>query len=104
MPANWPSITARITARWRDSSASTPNMAAMFRLPAAGCPMAATNGRWSRGTEPARQSDRYPHRGAKTAHRAVAERDVSAMRTGDVAGDRKSQAGAALVLVAGVIQ
>src|ERR1700686_1534726 len=47
---------------------------------------------------------RYPPRGAKPAHRTVAERDVAAMRTRDVAGDRQAEAGAALVLVAGVVQ
>src|SRR5260370_25890075 len=49
-------------------------------------------------------SHRYPHRGAKSAHRAVAERDVAAMRARDVAGDGKAEPGAALILVAGVIQ
>ena len=50
------------------------------------------------------KSHRNPDRGAKAAHRAVAKRDVAAMRAGDVAGDRKAEAGAALVLVAGVIE
>src|SRR5215212_9876603 len=81
-------------------------MAATFPLPAAVCPMVPANGRWSRATKPQRPArlDRYPHAGAKAAHRAVAERDVAAMRARDVAGDRKSQSGAALVLVAGIIQ
>src|SRR5947208_304776 len=49
-------------------------------------------------------SHRHPHRGAQAAHRAVAEADVAAVRAGDVAGDREAQAGAALVLVAGVVE
>ena len=47
---------------------------------------------------------RHPHRRAQAAHRAVAERDVAAMRAGDVAGDGEPQPGAAFVLVAGVVQ
>src|SRR5207237_4502421 len=47
---------------------------------------------------------RDPHRRGQAAHRAVAEHDIAAMRARDVAGDRKSEAGAALVLVAGAIQ
>src|SRR5664279_6424750 len=47
---------------------------------------------------------RYPYRGAQAAHRAVAERDVAAMRAGDVAGDGEAEAGAAFVLVAGVVE
>src|SRR6266700_6220360 len=49
-------------------------------------------------------SHRDPHGGAQAAHRAVAEHDIAAMRARDVAGDRKSEAGAALVLVAGAVQ
>src|SRR5216684_2515423 len=47
---------------------------------------------------------RYPHRRAKPAHRTVAERDVAAMRARDVAGNRETKPGTALVLVAGVVQ
>src|SRR6266404_7115367 len=47
---------------------------------------------------------RYPYRGAQAAHRAVAERDVAAMRAGDVAGDGEAKPGAAFVLVAGVVE
>src|ERR1700704_2336264 len=47
---------------------------------------------------------RYPHRGTQAAHRAVAERDVAAMRARDVAGDRKAEARPAFILVAGIIQ
>src|SRR5206468_9454045 len=49
-------------------------------------------------------SHRYSRGGAQSAHRAVAEHDVAAMRTRDVAGDGKPKPGAALILVAGVIQ
>src|SRR5205085_7612337 len=47
---------------------------------------------------------RHPYRGAQSAHRAVAEHDVAAMRAGDIAGDRKAEAGAAFVLVAGIVE
>src|ERR1700719_2384713 len=49
-------------------------------------------------------SHRHPHGGAQAAHRAVAERDVAAVRAGDVAGDRQAQSGAAFILVAGVVE
>src|SRR5689334_18888255 len=48
--------------------------------------------------------DRYPNRRAKPAHRTVAERNVAAMRAGDVARDGKAEPGAAFVLVAGIVQ
>src|SRR5229473_1139908 len=91
-------------------------MAATFPSPAAGCRMAPTTGRCARCTEdrtiPSKRGaggdaaslHRYPHRGAKPAHRAVAEHDVAAMRARDVAGDGKPKPGAALILVAGVIE
>src|SRR6267154_848679 len=41
---------------------------------------------------------------AEAAHRAVAERDVAAVRARDVAGDRQPKPGAALVLVAGIVE
>ena len=44
------------------------------------------------------------HRGPQSAHRAVAEHDVAAMRAGDVARDRETQAAAALVLIARVVE
>src|SRR5689334_3477578 len=47
---------------------------------------------------------RYPHRRAQAAHRAVAEHDVAAMRAGDVAGDRKPEACATLVLISRVVE
>src|SRR6185295_20259436 len=58
----------------------------------------------SAASRPVHGSHRHPYRGAQAAHRAVAERDVAAMRAGDVAGDRKAKAGAAFVLVAGVVE
>src|SRR5437763_5811048 len=48
--------------------------------------------------------DRHPHRRAQAAHRAVAERDVAAMRARDVACDREAEAGVALVLIARVVE
>src|SRR5713101_4840216 len=47
---------------------------------------------------------RDPHGRAKAAHRAVAEHDVAAMGARDVAGDRKAQARAAFILVAGAVE
>src|SRR5436190_24360520 len=88
-------------------------MAATFLLPAAGFPTAPASGRWSRSTKSGQRSGpadlrhsshRYPHRGAKSAHRAVGERDVAAMRARDVAGDRQPQSGATLVLIAGIVE
>src|SRR6476659_7725230 len=92
-------------------------MAATFPLPAAGCPMAPPSCRCAPCTKPdcteadhpirraARPaSHRYPHRGAQPAHRTVAEHDVAAMRARDVAGDGKPKHGAALILVAGVVE
>src|SRR5688572_27231493 len=48
--------------------------------------------------------DRDPHGRAQAAERAVAERDVTAMRARDIAGDGEPEAGAAFVLVARVIK
>ena len=67
-------------------------------------PAAEIDGSSPRKRGEAEASHRHPHRGAQAAHRAVAERDVAAMRARDVAGDRKAQAGAALILVAGVVE
>src|SRR6476619_2695664 len=82
-------------------------MAAMFPLPAAGCPTAPMTGRCARCTDRRHPTDvlyGYPHRGAEPAHRAFSQRDVTAMRSRDIAGDGKAQAGAAFILVAGVVQ
>src|SRR3712207_6780059 len=47
---------------------------------------------------------RQPHRRAQAPEGAVAEDDVTAMRAGDVAGDGKAEPGAALVLVARLVE
>ena len=49
-------------------------------------------------------SGRQPHRRAQAPERALAQHDVTAMRTGDIAGDGKAEARAALVLVAGLVE
>ena len=48
--------------------------------------------------------DRHPHDRAQTAKRRVAERNVAAVRSRDVARDRQPQPGAAFVLVARVVE
>src|SRR5262245_18396489 len=53
---------------------------------------------------PYRNLDGNPHRRTQPTHRAVAERDVAAMRAGDVAGNRPSKARAAFVLVARIVE
>src|SRR2546428_2503834 len=49
-------------------------------------------------------SHRNSHRGPQSAHRAVAEHHVAAVRTCDVAGDGEAKAAARFVLIAGVVE
>ena len=53
---------------------------------------------------PSAPSHRHSHTRPQAAGWAVAEADIPAMRTGNIAGDRKPQSGAALILVAGSIK
>src|SRR3974390_2101920 len=48
--------------------------------------------------------NRYPHGGAQSAHRTLAERDIAAMGTRDVARNRQPKPGAAFVLVASIVE
>src|SRR4051812_45567959 len=48
--------------------------------------------------------DGDPHRRPQTAHRAVAKRNIAAMRARDIAGDGEAKTGAALVLVARIVE
>src|SRR3954447_25440681 len=48
--------------------------------------------------------NRHPHPRAQPAERACIKRDVAAVRARDVARDGETQAGAALVLVARVVE
>ena len=48
--------------------------------------------------------NRYANGRPQAAHRAIAERDVAAVRARDVARDRQPQAGAALVLIARIVE
>src|ERR1700688_59268 len=50
------------------------------------------------------KSTRHAYGGAQAAERAVAESDVAAMGTRDIARDRQPQSGAALVLIARIVQ
>ena len=61
-------------------------------------------GRASRGRAGMTALHRHPDRRPQAAERAVAERDVAAVRARDVARDRQPQAGAALVLIARVVE
>ena len=49
-------------------------------------------------------SDRYANSSAQAAKRAVRKRDVATVRSGDVPGDRETQARSALVLVSRLVQ
>src|SRR5262245_35181497 len=60
--------------------------------------------RMGRGMRRSFSSDRHPHRGAQAAERAVAQADVAAMRARDVARDGETEPGAALVLVARIVE
>ena len=50
------------------------------------------------------QLHRHFHRRPQAAERAVTQRNISAMRACDVARDGKAEAGAAFVLIAGVVE
>ena len=54
--------------------------------------------------EPGVVSERYLYLGQEAAELACLEGDVAAVGSGDVAGDRKAEAGVALILVAGVVE
>src|SRR4029077_20755091 len=51
-----------------------------------------------------RNLNRHAHIGAQAAERRIAERDVAAVRTRNVAGNGEAETGAALILIACVVQ
>src|SRR4029077_17850170 len=57
-----------------------------------------------RAQELAKETKRHAHRRAQATHRAVAQRDLAAMRARDVARDRKPKTAAALIDVARVVE
>src|SRR5262245_7603532 len=59
---------------------------------------------WPRRTWCRTRLHGHPHRCAQPPERTFAERDISAMRARDVAGDCEPKPGSALVLVARVVQ
>ena len=115
----------RLAAPWRRSTASCRSgqrwaglLDDLCRIPQAACRFGAAcaraasrGGRRGRRARPRRKRsiavEAYTGtrtRRAQAAERAVAERDVAAVRARDVAGDGEAEAGAALVLVARVVE
>src|SRR5262245_33674477 len=104
MPAPW----RRSIARWRAgnsgpacSTASAVSPASSRACARAGVRVGTTTTkRWRhRGF-----LDRHAHARPQSAERAVRQQDIAAVRAGDVAGDGEAKAGAAFVLVAGIIE
>ena len=103
----------RSTASWRAASAgpACSTICAAFPKRVLRGPRRAPRARRERAGDARRSRvhcepdlDRHAHRRAQAAERAVAERDVAAVRARDVARDGEAEAGAALVLIARIVE
>src|SRR5215467_1672927 len=103
MPGPW----QHSIGRWRagNSGRACSTVWAGFPVSPPACARAGdVTGTTARKPSRPRRLYRHAHARPQTAKRTVRQQNIAAMRAGDVARDGEAQAGAALILVAGIVE